>query len=41
VALATGYGVPAVRAETADAVRAALDDAFTADGPHLIEVPIA
>ncbi|HEY3683999.1 MAG TPA: benzoylformate decarboxylase [Streptosporangiaceae bacterium] len=41
VALATGYGVPAVHAATAEGVRAALENAFATDGPHLIEVPIA
>jgi acetolactate synthase-1/2/3 large subunit len=37
VSLAKGYGVPATRAETADALVAALDRALAADGPHLIE----
>lgn len=41
VSLAHGYGVPAIRAETPEAVRDALKNAFTAPGPHLIEVPIA
>lgn len=40
VALARGYGVPAVRAETTGAVREALKDAFGTPGPRLIEVPI-
>jgi acetolactate synthase-1/2/3 large subunit len=37
VALATGFGVEAVRVESAEALTAALDAAFAAPGPHLIE----
>jgi len=40
VSLARGYGVPSVRAETADAVREALKEAFATPGPRLVEVPI-
>jgi len=37
VALATGLGVPASRAETADELCAQLEKAFAEPGPHLIE----
>jgi acetolactate synthase-1/2/3 large subunit len=37
VALATGMGVPAVRATTAAELTAALERAFAEDGPHLVE----
>lgn len=40
VALASGFGVPAVRATTAGALRAALSDAVASDGPHLIEMAL-
>ncbi len=41
VQIAQGYGVTALRAGTADEVRAALKEAFKRDGPTLIEVPVA
>ena len=37
LSIAKGYGVPATRAETAEALVAALDRALAAPGPHLIE----
>ncbi len=37
VALATGFGVPAVRVETADALVVELRKALALDGPMLIE----
>ena len=37
VALATGMGVPAVRASTAEELAAALRTAFAEPGPHLID----
>jgi acetolactate synthase I/II/III large subunit len=39
-ALATGFGVPAVRAETAEAFDAALARAMAEPGPHFIEAVI-
>ena len=41
VKIAQGYGVTALRAGTADEVRAAMREALKRDGPTLIEVPIA
>ena len=38
VALARGHGVPGARAETAEALDAALTAAAEIDGPFLIEV---
>lgn len=40
VALAAGYGVPAVRAVTVADLRKALTDAVTSGGPHLIEMAL-
>lgn len=40
VALAKGYGCSAVRAETIDQVKAACKEAFSRQGPTVIEVPI-
>ena len=40
VLLARGYGVPAVRADGADALAAALRDGLARPGPTLIEVPV-
>lgn len=40
VALATGFGVSAERASTVAQLRAALTDAVTSDGPHLIEMAL-
>ena len=40
-AVAEGYGVPSVRVEGLEALRAALGEAFAADGPRLVEVGVA
>jgi acetolactate synthase-1/2/3 large subunit len=40
VSIATGMGVPAERASTAEGFHAALAAALAAPGPHLIECPI-
>ncbi|WP_205699109.1 benzoylformate decarboxylase [Conexibacter sp. SYSU D00693] len=40
-AIAQGYGVPAQRVRSRDALRAALDDAVAASGPRLVEVDVA
>jgi benzoylformate decarboxylase len=40
-ALASGYGVASRRAETADALAAALTEALAGDAPMLIEVPVS
>ena len=40
VALAAGYGCNAVRADTADALARALQDAFRRRGPTVLDVPI-
>ena len=40
VALATGFGVPASRVETAEALSSALTAAFREAGPRLIEVAL-
>ncbi|WP_312877661.1 thiamine pyrophosphate-dependent enzyme [Lentzea indica] len=40
VALAAGFGVPAVRAVTVADLRKALTDAVASDGPHLIEMAL-
>lgn len=37
VALATGFGVPAVRATTGEELTAALENAYAEPGPHLVE----
>jgi benzoylformate decarboxylase len=39
-ALASGYGVASRRADTADALAAALAEAMAGDAPMLIEVPV-
>lgn len=39
VALAEGMGIRATRVESAEELCAALDEAYAADGPHLIDVP--
>ncbi len=41
VALAAGQGVAGLRVERADALREALAEALTADGPRLVEVEVA
>ncbi len=41
VSLASGMGVPAIRAESADALVAGLRQAFVEEGPHLIEAVLA
>ncbi|MFF5212092.1 thiamine pyrophosphate-dependent enzyme [Streptosporangium sp. NPDC000396] len=41
VAIATGYGCPARRVESADRLRPELTAALTADGPMLLNVPVA
>jgi benzoylformate decarboxylase len=40
-ALASGYGVASRRADTADALAAALAEAMAGDAPMLIEVPVS
>ncbi len=40
VALASGFGVPALRVDTADALSAALEQGFAEPGPRLIEVAL-
>lgn len=40
VALAHSFGMTGIRAETPDALRAAMREAFAAPGPALIEVPV-
>jgi benzoylformate decarboxylase len=40
-AVAEGYGVPATRADTKDALDAALAEALDADGPRVVEVKVA
>jgi acetolactate synthase-1/2/3 large subunit len=40
VALATGMGVPAIRAETAEELAAALAAATAEPGPHLVEAMV-
>jgi benzoylformate decarboxylase len=39
--VAEGYGVPSRRAGTRDELHAALAEALAADGPRLVEVPVA
>lgn len=39
-AIATGFGVPARRCETAEQVAAALEEGFALDGPLLLDVPV-
>jgi len=41
VAVASGYGVPAARADQPEELAAALRDAFAADGPRLVEARVA
>ena len=41
VALAQGFGVPAVRPDSAEGFTAALEQAITEPGPHLIEAVVA
>jgi benzoylformate decarboxylase len=40
-AVASGYGVESAGAESRDELRAALSEAFDADGPRLVEVKVA
>ena len=39
-ALAASMGVPSVRADDPDAIRAAIAEALTRDGPSLIEIAV-
>jgi benzoylformate decarboxylase len=40
MALAASMGVPAVRADAPDAIRAAVAEALNRDGPSLIEIAV-
>jgi benzoylformate decarboxylase len=40
-AIATGYGIGAVRVQSADELREALEEAITADRPELVEARVA
>ena len=40
-AVAEGYGVPSIRVEGPEELRTALEDAFAAEGPRLVEVGVA